>query len=138
MKRQGHLGIFAVLMAAMAALSLLTVDADARAGRRLSLGNRGSRGFYGARLLGLLLGYGLFGGLGGFASLLGLVLQIAVIAVAARLIVTRRQRRQLPALAGAPRPRGLLPEISGLPTWGEPPVQAPPLHWHEPSPCAWL
>ncbi len=41
-------------------------------------------GFLGAGLFGLLFGHGFFGGMGGFASLLGLVLQLA-------LIVLRRQ-----------------------------------------------
>ena len=36
-------------------------------------------GFLGAGLFGLLFGHGFFGGMGGFASLLGLVIQIALI-----------------------------------------------------------
>src|SRR5205823_616017 len=43
-------------------------------------------GFLGAGLLGMLFGGGLFGGLGGLASILGLVLQIALILIVARLI----------------------------------------------------
>src|ERR671935_1089647 len=38
-------------------------------------------GFLGAGLLGMLFGHGLFGGLGGLASIIGLVLQIALIVV---------------------------------------------------------
>src|SRR5438552_11995100 len=38
-------------------------------------------GFLGAGLLGLLFGHGLTGGLGGFASMLGLMLQIAIAAI---------------------------------------------------------
>src|SRR5579872_6395105 len=36
-------------------------------------------GFLGAGLFGMLFGHGLFGGIGGFSSILGLILQIAVI-----------------------------------------------------------
>src|SRR6266705_1218905 len=42
-------------------------------------------GFLGAGLLGLLFGHGLFGGLGGFASIFGLLLQLALIFFLARL-----------------------------------------------------
>ncbi len=59
-------------------------------------------GFLGAGLLGMLFGHGLFGGLGGFASILGLILQVALIAIVARLIWTWWQRRTQPALAGGP------------------------------------
>jgi len=59
-------------------------------------------GFLGAGLLGLLLGHGLFGGLGGVASLIGLLLQIALVVVVGRLLWTWWQRRSQPALAGGP------------------------------------
>src|SRR6516225_2439790 len=59
-------------------------------------------GFLGAGLLGMLFGHGLFGGLGGFASVLGLVLQIALLAFVARMIWAWWQRRTQPALAGGP------------------------------------
>jgi len=55
-----------------------------------------------AGLLGLLLGYGFWGG-GGFASLLGLILQIGLIALVARFLWSMWQRRQ-PAFAGGPMP----------------------------------
>jgi len=59
-------------------------------------------GFLGAGLFGLLFGHGLFGGLGGFASLLGLVLQIALVVVVARLLFGWWQRRsQLAYASGA-------------------------------------
>jgi predicted lipid-binding transport protein (Tim44 family) len=59
-------------------------------------------GFLGAGLLGMLFGHGLFGGLGGFASMLGLILQIALIVIIARLIWMWWQRRTQPALASGP------------------------------------
>ncbi len=59
-------------------------------------------GFLGAGLLGLLFGGGLFGGLGGLASIIGLVLQIALVVIVGRLIWTWWQRRQGLATAGGP------------------------------------
>jgi predicted lipid-binding transport protein (Tim44 family) len=59
-------------------------------------------GFLGAGLLGMLFGHGLFGGLGGFASVLGLIIQIALVVVVARLIWTWWQRRQGLATASGP------------------------------------
>src|SRR6516225_6146699 len=140
--------------AVVAAMSLAAGHADARAGRGMSFGSRGSQtfsappstatspsarpiersmtqpgqpgsfgrapstspgffgrpgflgglftGFLGAGLLGMLFGHGLFGGLGGFASVLGLVLQIALLAFVARMIWAWWQRRTQPALAGGP------------------------------------
>jgi predicted lipid-binding transport protein (Tim44 family) len=62
-------------------------------------------GFLGAGLLGLLFGNGLFGGLGaGFASMLGLILQIALIVLVARLIWNWLQRRNAPDYATASGP----------------------------------
>jgi predicted lipid-binding transport protein (Tim44 family) len=58
-------------------------------------------GFLGAGLFGLLFGHGFFGGMGGFASLLGLVLQIGLIVIVARLLFAWWQRRSQPALAAA-------------------------------------
>ncbi len=57
-------------------------------------------GFLGAGLFGLLFGSGFFGGLGGFASLLGLLIQIVLVVIVARLIWGWWQRRQQPAFAG--------------------------------------
>lgn len=59
-------------------------------------------GFLGAGLFGLLFGHGFLGGMGGFASLLGLVLQIVLVVVVARLIFAWWQRRNEPAYAAAP------------------------------------
>src|ERR1700739_2334983 len=58
-------------------------------------------GFLGAGLLGMLFGGGMFGGLGGFSSILGLVLQIFLIVVVVRLAMSWWQRRHQPAYAGA-------------------------------------
>ena len=60
-------------------------------------------GLLGAGLIGMLFGNGLFGGLGGFASILGLIIQIGLVIIVARLIWTWWQRRQQPAFAGMPR-----------------------------------
>ncbi len=57
-------------------------------------------GFLGAGLFGLLFGGGMFGGLGGFSSLLGLILQIVLIVFVARLVMNWWRRRN-PAYAGA-------------------------------------
>jgi predicted lipid-binding transport protein (Tim44 family) len=59
-------------------------------------------GLLGAGLLGLLFGNGLFGGLGGFPSALGLLLQVALIVIVARLIYGWWQRRNALAVAGGP------------------------------------
>jgi len=58
-------------------------------------------GFLAAGLFGLLFGHGLFGGMGGFASVLGLILQIALIVIVARLLFACWQRRNQPAYAAA-------------------------------------
>jgi len=57
-------------------------------------------GFVGAGLFGLLFGHGLSGGLGGLASILGLLLQIGLVVLVARLIWGWWQRRNQPAYAG--------------------------------------
>jgi predicted lipid-binding transport protein (Tim44 family) len=58
-------------------------------------------GFLGAGLLGLLFGHGLFGGLAGFASVLGLLLQIALVAVVGWVAWSWWQRRAQPQPAFA-------------------------------------
>ena len=63
-------------------------------------------GLIGVGLGGLLFGHGLFGGFSGFASILGLLLQIGLIVLIARFAIgwfRRRQEAQQPALAGMPR-----------------------------------
>jgi predicted lipid-binding transport protein (Tim44 family) len=66
-------------------------------------------GFLGAGLLGLLFGHGLFGGMGGIASVFGLLLQIALVVIVARLIWGWWQRRHTPAYAGGPAMRDASP-----------------------------
>jgi len=58
-------------------------------------------GFLGAGLFGLLFGHGLFGGVAGFASLLGLILQVVLIVFIVRLLMAWFQRRNEPAPAYA-------------------------------------
>jgi predicted lipid-binding transport protein (Tim44 family) len=59
-------------------------------------------GFLGAGLLGMLFGHGFMGGLGGVASMLGLMLQIGIVAIIGYLLWTWWQRRNQPALASGP------------------------------------
>jgi predicted lipid-binding transport protein (Tim44 family) len=74
-------------------------------------------GFLGAGLFGLLFGYGMFGNLGGFASIFGLLLQLALIVFVARLIWGWYQRRNAPAYAGggASMLRGMMPGAGAAP-----------------------
>jgi predicted lipid-binding transport protein (Tim44 family) len=58
-------------------------------------------GFLGAGLFGMLFGHGMFGGMGGFSSIFGLLIQAALIFFVARLVWGWWQRRHAPALAGA-------------------------------------
>jgi predicted lipid-binding transport protein (Tim44 family) len=64
-------------------------------------------GFIGAGLFGLLFGHGFLGGLGGFASFLGLLLQVGLVIIVARLAWAWWQRRQQgqPAFASGPSMR---------------------------------
>lgn len=64
-------------------------------------------GLLGAGLFGMLLGYGLGGGLGGLGSMLGLLLQLGLVAMLVMLAVRffqRRAQQQQPAVAGAGAP----------------------------------
>jgi predicted lipid-binding transport protein (Tim44 family) len=72
-------------------------------------------GFLGAGLLGMLFGHGLTGGLGGGASMLGLLLQIGLVAIVGYLLWTWWQRRNQPALASGPGLRDYNSGSSGLP-----------------------
>lgn len=67
-------------------------------------------GFLGAGLFGLLFGHGFLGGLGGFASILGLLLQIALVVIVARLAWSWWQRRNQPAFASGPAMRDIDPQ----------------------------
>ena len=60
-------------------------------------------GFLGAGLLGMLFGGGMFGGLGGLSSILGLILQIGLIVIVVRMAMSWWQRRHAagPAYVGA-------------------------------------
>jgi predicted lipid-binding transport protein (Tim44 family) len=58
-------------------------------------------GFLGAGLFGLLFGQGLFGGMAGFASVIGLLLQVALVVIVARLFFAWWQRRNMPLPAHA-------------------------------------
>jgi predicted lipid-binding transport protein (Tim44 family) len=65
-------------------------------------------GFIGAGLFGMLFGHGIMGGMGGFASILGLLLQVALVVIVARLAWAWWQRRNQPAMAGGPSLRDRL------------------------------
>jgi predicted lipid-binding transport protein (Tim44 family) len=61
-------------------------------------------GFLGAGLFGLLMGNGFMGGLGGLASMFGLLLQIGIVVIVGMLIWRWWQRRSQPATAYAGGP----------------------------------
>jgi predicted lipid-binding transport protein (Tim44 family) len=61
-------------------------------------------GFLGAGLLGMLFGGGMFSGLGGLSSIIGLILQIGLILIVVRLAMSWWQRRHTPAAAFAGGP----------------------------------
>ncbi len=65
-------------------------------------------GFIGAGLFGMLFGHGFMGGMGGFASILGLLLQVGLVVIVARLAWAWWQRRNQPAMAGGPSLRDSL------------------------------
>lgn len=71
-------------------------------------------GLLGAGLIGLLMGHGFLGGLAGFASILGFLLQIVILAGIAYFVWTWWQRRSQPAAAvvGGPSLRDM-PRESG-------------------------
>ncbi len=73
-------------------------------------------GLIGAGIFGLLTGSGLFGNLSGFMGFLGLLLQVALIALAVRLIWGYFRSRQQPQAAGGPdlARAGIAPQASGV------------------------
>lgn len=68
--------------------------------RRFGFGTGLMAGLFGAGLLGLLMGNGFFGGLGGLASVMGLLLQIGLIVLLVSFAMKWFRRRQEPAYAG--------------------------------------
>jgi predicted lipid-binding transport protein (Tim44 family) len=66
-------------------------------------------GFLGAGLLGMLFGGGMFGGIGGLSSIIGLVLQIGLIVLLVRFAMSWWQRRHETAGAYAGGPAGPAP-----------------------------
>jgi predicted lipid-binding transport protein (Tim44 family) len=64
-------------------------------------------GFLGAGLIGMLMGNGFLGGMAGFASMLGLLLQIGLVALVAVMAWRWWQRRSQPQAAYAPINRGM-------------------------------
>ena len=85
-------------------------------------------GFLGAGLIGMLLGHGFLGGLGGLASIFGLLVQVALVAGVAFLIWNWWQRRQGLATAGGPNLRdvgGAPPSNSGSNAGVSPSVASP-------------
>ena len=70
-------------------------------------------GFLGAGLLGMLFGGGMFGGLGGLSSIIGLLLQVGLIIIVVRLAMSWWQRRHqtASAYAGAPAGPGASPSF---------------------------
>ena len=76
------------------------------AGRRF--GGGFFAGLLGAGLLGALLGGGFFGGLGGLASMIGLLFQVGLVVLVVMLAIRFFRRRSEPAGAGAPYARSSL------------------------------
>jgi predicted lipid-binding transport protein (Tim44 family) len=68
--------------------------------RRFGFGTGLMAGLFGAGILGLLMGNGFFGGLGGLASILGLLLQIGLVVLLVSFAMKWFRRRQEPAYAG--------------------------------------
>ncbi|HZL31728.1 MAG TPA: TIM44-like domain-containing protein [Pseudolabrys sp.] len=80
-------------------------------------------GFIGAGLFGMLFGHGFLGGMGGFASLLGLILQVVLVIFVARLAFAWWQRRNAPAYAtqaASPAAGASTPGFGGNAPAGEP------------------
>lgn len=91
------------------------MQAPAAPGRRF--GGGFFAGLLGAGLLGALLGGGFFGGLGGLASMIGLLFQVGLVVLVVMLAVRFFRRRSEPAGAGAPYARSTL---DGGPNQGGP------------------
>lgn len=70
-------------------------------------------GLLGAGLIGALLGGGFFGGLGGLASMIGLLFQVGLVVLVVMLALRFFRRRNEPAGAGAPYARSSLDDQPG-------------------------
>lgn len=71
-------------------------------------------GLIGAGIGGLLFGHGLFGGISGFGSILGLIIQLALVFFLVRFVMRRFRGGTQHAMAGGPRPN------PGAPLGGQP------------------
>jgi predicted lipid-binding transport protein (Tim44 family) len=71
-------------------------------------------GLLGAGLFGMLFGHGFLGGLAGFASFIGLLLQIGLIVLVGTLLYRWWQRRSQPQAAYAGVPEGMTAQRSAL------------------------
>jgi predicted lipid-binding transport protein (Tim44 family) len=86
--------------------------------RRFGFGTGLMAGLFGAGLLGLLFGNGFFGGLGGLASIFGLLLQIGLVVLLVSFAMKWFRRRQEPSLAGQGYARSMGGSVP--PTGGQP------------------
>jgi predicted lipid-binding transport protein (Tim44 family) len=75
-------------------------------------------GFLGAGLIGMLTGSGFLGGMAGFASFLGLLLQVGLVALVVFLVWRWFQNRNQPAPASGPSLREMTANRSGLGAFG--------------------
>ncbi|QGY03361.1 hypothetical protein MMSR116_16795 [Methylobacterium mesophilicum SR1.6/6] len=87
------------------------MQAPAATGRRF--GGGFFAGLLGAGLIGALLGGGFFGGLGGLASMIGLLFQVGLVVLVVMLALRFFRRRSEPAGAGAPYARSSLDDRPG-------------------------
>jgi predicted lipid-binding transport protein (Tim44 family) len=87
------------------------MQAPAAPGRRF--GGGFFAGLLGAGLLGALLGGGFFGGLGGLASMIGLLFQVGLLVLVVMLALRFFRRRSEPAGAGAPYARSSFDDQPG-------------------------
>ncbi|MDP4002540.1 TIM44-like domain-containing protein [Methylobacterium sp. NEAU K] len=87
------------------------MQAPAATGRRF--GGGFFAGLLGAGLLGALLGGGFFGGLGGLASMIGLLFQVGLVVLVVMMVLRFFRRRNEPAGAGAPYARSNLDGVQG-------------------------
>jgi predicted lipid-binding transport protein (Tim44 family) len=92
--------------------------------RRVGFGTGLMAGLFGAGLLGMLFGNGFFGGLAGFASVLGLLLQVGLVVLLVSFAMKWFRRRQEPAYAQGhqrsmgPMSGGSVPPAGGRPMSG--------------------